>query len=73
MSTTHDETFVLSEDSGDLDVDFRAYEDSLIPKKCAASPYRTLRFYYLWFNLLLIHFICFFSMPTTVKECQNTQ
>ena len=54
----------MSEDSDELDaVDFRAYHDSLVPKKSKPYGIRVIRFYFLWVVLVLEHVIAFQTLP----------
>ena len=55
--------FSLSDDSDELESDFRAYQDSLVPKKAQANGMRVVRFYYLWLVLILEHVIVFYTLP----------
>ena len=64
--------FSFSDESDELESDFRAYQDSLIPKKSQANGVRVLRFYYLWLILILMHILTFWVLPLTVKECYKT-
>ena len=63
---------IYSEDSENMEQNFNAYRESLIPKKVKASAIRVLRFYYLWLVLILIHYVCFYRLPQTVRECMDT-
>ena len=55
-----------------MEQNFNAYKESLVPKKVKASAIRVIRFYYLWLILIVIHYVCFYRLPQTVRECIET-
>lgn len=41
-----------------------------MPRKSQATGQRVLRFYYLWMILVLVHFLAFYYLPSTVSMCK---
>ena len=60
-----------SDDSEGEQMQFKAYEESLIPSRTASTWSRVIKFYYQWVLLILAHWFVFFHCQNSVEECMS--